>query len=379
MFMEDRRALYYPYVHFRDDEWLKKTLLVFPGLVRMVPEHQTLDDSELVQQLRQVRNERPLIAHANLQTENVARAQETLGDLISRDMQLDADAYRLRFGLQASRNAAGSKFQMNLDKTSFDFGEFLRSAGLAWRPENPERAGYWELHPTIGQAVMGTIAVACAQDAGLSIVAPGDEQACRELNSCLALGDVSEVYHRFVQGDSVRVPASPSVAQTLLEFIVFFKSDVSGLDAKGLAQLAEEREAMHALKSELERMATRIPSMTDKEHLAERLKDEAGAVLKRWKQDRANLSNYAKTFFGGDKTTAGVGGALKEITEKIAIPVAVGTAASHESILGVSAGLGIGVIVHAVNTAARIFETQRKSTFRYLTLAERHGVVFSVG
>ena len=34
---KDRDALYYPYVHIRNVEWLKRTLLLFPHVVRMVP------------------------------------------------------------------------------------------------------------------------------------------------------------------------------------------------------------------------------------------------------------------------------------------------------------------------------------------------------
>jgi hypothetical protein len=28
----ERRALYYPWVHFHSDDWVKKALLVFPGV-----------------------------------------------------------------------------------------------------------------------------------------------------------------------------------------------------------------------------------------------------------------------------------------------------------------------------------------------------------
>jgi hypothetical protein len=33
----DRGALYYPFIHVKDEHWLKATLLCFPFLDRMVP------------------------------------------------------------------------------------------------------------------------------------------------------------------------------------------------------------------------------------------------------------------------------------------------------------------------------------------------------
>jgi hypothetical protein len=41
----ERRGLYYPWVHFHSDDWLKKALIVFPGLVRMVADDQIPNDT----------------------------------------------------------------------------------------------------------------------------------------------------------------------------------------------------------------------------------------------------------------------------------------------------------------------------------------------
>jgi len=45
----DRDALYYPFIHITDVNWLKATLLCFPGVRRMVPESYVPTDSEAVQ------------------------------------------------------------------------------------------------------------------------------------------------------------------------------------------------------------------------------------------------------------------------------------------------------------------------------------------
>ena len=44
-------GLYYPYIHFRDDDWLKLAALYWPRMARVVPPGYPLDDSELVRRL----------------------------------------------------------------------------------------------------------------------------------------------------------------------------------------------------------------------------------------------------------------------------------------------------------------------------------------
>jgi hypothetical protein len=41
---EEQFALYYPYIHIRDSNWLKSTLLWFGQIRRIVPEQYTIND-----------------------------------------------------------------------------------------------------------------------------------------------------------------------------------------------------------------------------------------------------------------------------------------------------------------------------------------------
>jgi hypothetical protein len=41
-----RIGLYYPYVHFRDEQWLKAAALYWPGLARVVPTGFPVADTE---------------------------------------------------------------------------------------------------------------------------------------------------------------------------------------------------------------------------------------------------------------------------------------------------------------------------------------------
>ena len=49
--MKSEIALYYPYIHFRDEEWLKSAVLYWPRIARMVPVRSGPRDSPLVQAL----------------------------------------------------------------------------------------------------------------------------------------------------------------------------------------------------------------------------------------------------------------------------------------------------------------------------------------
>jgi hypothetical protein len=60
----DRDALYYPYIHVRDVNWLKATLLCFPQVRRIVPKDFSLNDLPEVRPFLEVTGARgePLVA-----------------------------------------------------------------------------------------------------------------------------------------------------------------------------------------------------------------------------------------------------------------------------------------------------------------------------
>src|SRR5688572_31872030 len=56
--IQDKKALYYPYIHFRDIEWLKATLLCFPQVSRMAPSGLKWQSSEVADPFRNLTNEK---------------------------------------------------------------------------------------------------------------------------------------------------------------------------------------------------------------------------------------------------------------------------------------------------------------------------------
>jgi len=372
---QERLGLYYPYVHFRDDEWLKKTLLVFPGLQRMVADDQLVFDSQLVAEL--AHGDKPLVRRADLHSGSASNAEFDLIALIREDLDRDRDGFLATYAQEGTLRS-GNSFQMNIGKTSASLADFLHSTGLAWTPSHPDQQTYSELHPRLGRAALGMIAVACAKYEGLHIVAPAEDEPSRELNLCLASNDSKLPYKVLVRGEPLQDRGLAATADSILEVIVYCNCNVAGLDAQGLLELNDEREALRNLKTELQKIAETVPDIKNPATLEERLKDEASRVIKTWKQDRLNWSSLAKSVFAVDQIAEGA------TTEglKLAIttfgPLGAAAALSSGALIDAAAGLGIGLVAHAVGTAMKTKAASKKSPFRYLTLAQKRGVAFSV-
>lgn len=88
-------ALYYPWMHFQDDNWLKLALLTWDRIVRMRPEMVEDRDRDLV---RQLRTETDFIVEAAPSPTVLRTVTETFSEII------DADPHRIveRYGLRHS-------------------------------------------------------------------------------------------------------------------------------------------------------------------------------------------------------------------------------------------------------------------------------------
>ena len=84
----DRDALYYPYIHITDVNWLKATLLSFPQVRRIVPRDFDLNDSEEVRPFRSGTGARgdPLLGDEPAEHFSAYQAQERLG-LVSKQAE----------------------------------------------------------------------------------------------------------------------------------------------------------------------------------------------------------------------------------------------------------------------------------------------------
>jgi hypothetical protein len=393
-------ALYYPYIHL-EDNWLLANLLVFPCIKRMVPTNFTPRDSYRVKALTEWSDEKePLLQHANLYTSRSQRAQTNLAEKLERDAK--DTRFIVRYGQSAARALAGANdygFQIHAAKLSDDLKKALAGNSLAWNPLNKEpydeRSEYVEVHPRVGEAVMSTLAIACAQDDGLDIV--GDKRS-GDLHRCLLEKELNSVYESWLGLSTNMEPPQAATGEELMEFIVGMAGDLSTLSVDGLRDLADEREPIDALITALREEAAKIPRMNPGQKRDDAFKAATSQILKKWEGDRNNLSNFGRAFFGEgatklatsfvttvtDKTLTGLATGALGATGKATLSATIaGTAANTDwvgtlatgGVIGAGAGLIIGVIAHAGITYHEQAKRAKNSPYKFLTTLEEAGVL----
>src|SRR5438067_3296950 len=102
-----RGALYYPYIHIHELDWLRANLLIFPQVERMLPMNFTpLDDPgvrEFAQEWRPQGGEAQpaLLQPADIFNKRVRQAQSVLAYKLKLDSQ--DEGFLLRYGKEAAR------------------------------------------------------------------------------------------------------------------------------------------------------------------------------------------------------------------------------------------------------------------------------------
>jgi hypothetical protein len=393
-------ALYYPYIHINDLNWLRANLLIFPCIKRMVPMNFTPRDSAGVTEFTQWwGSKEPLLQSADLWTDRSQQAQGGLASKLRQDSE--NEAFLTRYGREAARKLADANaygFQIHAEKLSDELREALMTdKKLAWEPLNCETydtdSGYIEVHPRVGEAVMSTLAVACAQASGLDIV--GDERS-GPLHRCLLEKDLKRIYESWLDTSIEMDDPHAASGEELLEFILGIPGDLSALSVEKLHQIAAEREPIDTLITTLREQAAKIPTMDDGKDRENAFKQAASDVMEKWKSDRKNLSGFAREFFSLDAATLATSFASK-VADKTFTGMAAGAATKATvtaaavagsssagwlgslaagGIIGAGAGLIIGLIAHAGKTYFKQVQREKDSPYRFLTTLEDAGVVF---
>jgi hypothetical protein len=390
----DIDALNYPYIRIRSVEWLKRTLLIFPHVVRMTPDSSVApgDDPEVSEFSIWQGTRGPLLRAADLTAPHVQDAQRQLiGELkrLIEGNELNSEQFSHAAVSRKDGGQTGSdltlwerrlsdlpSFQIHRYKMNDELTNFLVNEHLAWEPNSNFSDGplYLEMHPRLGEAVMATLAFACAENEGLQIVTEFPkiygkvigQRKERILSACL-------------QGP----PASGMTSsQHVAEFLVYRRCDVSKLTPQRIAALRAEGDALADFRSRLEELVTTLPpTIYSEKALEERLNDLLNDIFRKWQNDQANFSSYARQLFGK--------GALKEpnkliqkLIETAVAPAAGAVTGAHIGSLtigiasGALAGFAVALIFWASNAWIDIKNTEQKSPFRYLTTLADNGVAF---
>jgi hypothetical protein len=403
----DADALNYPYIRIRDVEWLKRTLLVFPHVVRIAPTYGAPEDSPEVAAFRNLNGRRgPLPRNVDLESSNIWNDQMELKSRVANELSADRAKFVGRFGRRATLDNAGlvdestslwdnrlasRTFQLHGQKVVADLLDFLLQNDLAWNPRHSDGFGYIEMHPRLGEAVLATLAFACAKNEGLRLVTEFPQIYGRTIHrskeeifqSCLDLNPRVEE-----TGEPFPAPAS------LAEFVVYHRCDASKLTPETLLALNMEWEAIGAFKEGLEKLTADIPTEIESPRvLSQRLAEKADRMFVRWKEDNKNWSQRLKELFSGDlDDTAKV---LDKLVEKAfggeaTAGGAVGSGAlgaglagtilggnvTHHALLGAGAGLALELVVRTGKNIVAMKKKRREDPLRYLTMMEKSGVSY---
>lgn len=390
-------ALNYPYIRVRSVDWLKRTLLIFPHVVRMTPDWRAPADDPEVSAFAHLMGDRyPLLRSADLQSSHVRVAQlELVAELRSR-LDKEGGRFRARYGRQAASDLATSligetltiwerrlsphaTFQIHAYKLYEELTAFLRQENLVWHPDFPDGPDYLEMHPHLGEAVMATLAMACAENEGLQVVTEFPR-----LHGKLLGTPREKILTACLDGIK---PTGSTSGQEIAEFLVYRWCNVDMLSAENILALKDERAALADFRGKLEELATTLPTTIHSEKVRqERLEDTLNDMFKEWEKQQTSIGHASRLFFG-----KGFGSEFKKVAEKFVeaatkpetgIDIVKGAligGVTGQVLTGIGAGFAVAVVFRGLESWGKARHDAEKSPLRYLTRLQEQGVSFAIG
>ncbi|MGM9489322.1 TMF family protein [Ideonella sp. YS5] len=362
----DRDALYYPYIHIRDANWLKATLLTFPQVRRIVPHDFRLNDLEEVKPFRDIKGARdePLLSDEPAYSYSVFQAQQRLLVTLKGAEEDQLGQYSLE-STQSDFPKDPNAFQLHAGKME-PLLDFLCAKSLAWpaRRISSSNPGEWfALHPRLGEVVMSLIAMAIASEKQLDIVTSSG----RVHRTLARMDEDALVASLFNSGAPPGAKGSgggsPSdMADELCQVVMLTMFDLSKLSAEKIAELQKEGKDLRRFKTELLKIAATIPDIANPDEREKRLIQAAKEVESEWEKYKGSLPRFAvdallstAAWKAPDLLTSALDGA------------------TSATVLTAGTGILVGLGVYAGFAAWRGYKDKSSSPYQYLTQIQRAG------
>jgi hypothetical protein len=375
----DRPALYYPYIHVRDVNWLKGSLLCFPQVGRILPAGFPVQDSWEVRQFTEMTGVtgQPLLVSEYTDDFSlhspIRQAQERLLKLLKNHDDFMQQKYSVTpspvtFHEPEFADPEAKPHRIHTGKLMNDLAEHLLSRRLAARTTKPqsyfEEYGEWVfVHHMLGEAIMSLIAIAIASNKGLDIVTSDSS-----LHHALAVLDEDEVFARLVGAGAKRRDSSTAEkVDELAELVMTTCFDLDKLDPAQIGELVSNGLDLRAFKTALIPIAESLPEIHDPVERERRLKDKTAEVMGEWKKYRKSLPKFALD-------------ALVESTEVKYSDLAAGIMLGGTGMAFASGfGLAVGLLAWKGLGIWRKYKEHTASPYSYLSKIERAGatLVFS--
>lgn len=361
----DRGALYYPFIHVRDEKWLKATLLCFPFVDRMVPEGYEVNDGDVAAFFarKEGRWGRTMLGRRDLDDPATEHARSVLLQKLREDVvALDL---RERFSRKGAKDGPYSDGENAFQIHEYKFGgallEFLLEHDLAWPPTNPVRgnARWWAVHPVLGEAIMSTNAVALAKAHDLEIVTSDGP-----IHQGLLGSTAAEVYDILVRRQVFGLPRPDTEkVNDLLQFVIVSAFDLDRLSLDDIAEMNRERSDLSALKAALLARVEDVGAVPDKEVWNDLLAVRAREVVEEWGDRKSILHRVSRA------DAKELAGEFKSVLQDVA-PAAV-TGGATAALVGALPGLAVGIIFGAVSVIRNWREAQLP--YRFLSRLVKKG------
>ncbi len=368
----DRYALYYPWIHIRNENWLKGTLLAFGRVRRIVPVRFTLKDGAITAPYARLTDAAgaPLLQPADLASQQVVETQKWLRGKIS--------AHLDELGALYSEETTPLEYQSGPDSFEMHAGKFvdpdllglLCERNLAWYSREsgePDSDQWITMHPIFGAAIMSILALAIARLEGLSVVTPSG-RAHREL-----LANREEEVFETLLGVS-RPPgalaAEDVTAEELAHVVITTGFDLTRLTPEQISELLKQGKDLRRFHTAIAEFASRIPAGLGHSERAARIRREAQSVLDEWNDYASKLPAFAKEAL----SDATLDKAPDVLTDAVAAGVREGAKAA---ILSTVISLPTVAVSLAVSAGFKMFR-RRDTPLRFLSRVN-HAANRSIG
>jgi hypothetical protein len=374
----DRGALYYPYIHIRDENWLKATLLSFPYLERMVPAGYELNDQAAERFFSNTcgRFNKPMLRRRDLNTPEIYHAQCIVSERIEQDLRHDREAFRDRFSCEAAEQDKRFKdgrnaFQMHEYKFLLPLRDLLHEQQLIWEPSRPVRgnARWWSIDPDLGEVIMSINAVALAKTRQLDIVT--SEGLLHEALAAMEPGAIYEVMVR--RRPLAAVMDQGHMVNDLMRFVIYDHFDLASLPNEQVVELSRQRADVSSLKAELARLLQEVGTAPDREIWEDQLKEKSQEAIAHWRDRVASVGGFLERLIGqdlGDEAS----GFLKDVTTS-----ALGGTAVSLAVASALPGFVVGAIFYVGKVAYAEIKADQTSPFRFFSRLVRAGAKHKEG
>lgn len=360
----ERAALYYPYIHIHNANWLNATLLCFGQVRRIVPNRFTIRDHATIRPYASLKGPNgPLLGTADIQASAVHDAQRALKVKI----EVNLDEIKKRFAQSETPKqyqAGRASFQINRYKLLEDYNEpglaqLLEQHDLAWRSQkkgDENRQAWLTMHPRLGSAVMSTLALAVEKNEGLHIVTP----SVRAHNTLLANRE-DQVFKALLEIPTAR--RKEDVGETvddLTQIVITTGFDLTRLKAQDIKNLLDDGCDLKRFRNAAASFAKLIPPGMGMKYRQQKMKRQAEAMLEEWQDYRRLLPTSIRRSF----RQATVEKIAEKAGEKIVEGLAAGTgAAVFHSVLGALPGFVVSMVLV---TGVKTYLKRRNHPLRFL-------------